>query len=377
MKVPMKICYLARASSIHTQRWAKYFADNGHEVHLISPGSFGDNKIENIEVHVLKEFPPIRIISFPINILYTMNQVRGLIKAIKPDIVHAHYLTGYKAMAALTGFHPFVVTAWGSDILVAPRESRMARWTAKHALKRADLITCDAEHIKRPLVELGAKPERIKIINFGIDTHQFRPKRGSERIRKKLRMPRSPMVISLRALDPHYDIESLIKSIPMVLKEIPDTVFVIAGEGPQERSLTKLGKSLGVSDNIRFVGQIPNDELPEYLGLADVYVSTALLDAGLAASTAEAMACEVPVVITDFGDNRKWVEDGVNGYIIPLRSPDILASRIVHLIRDKETSKKFARVSRNIIEERNDWEKEMGKMEGLYQELVRRRGKRR
>lgn len=367
----MRICYFADAGNVHTQRWVKYFADNGHEVHLISFRSFGDNDIKNVKLHLIKRLTPqIRIIFSPIDLLFIVIQVKTLIKKIKPDILHSHFVSDYGCLGSLSGFRPFIVTAWGSDVLIAPRRSRILRWRVKYALKMADLVTCDAEHIKEPLIELGAEPQKINLIYFGVDTRKFNPRQKSEKIRKELGIFNSPIVISLRHLEPLYDIESLILSISLVLREVPEAKFVIAGEGSQEKKLKQLAESLGVSDSVRFIAWIPNEELPQYLLSADIYVSTSLSDAGLAASTAEAMACGLPVIITDFGDNRKWVKDRVNGFIIPLRAPEALASKIIHLLQNKDERKNFGKVNRQIIEEKNNWEKEMGKMGKLYEELI-------
>jgi glycosyltransferase involved in cell wall biosynthesis len=176
----------------------------------------------------------------------------------------------------------------------------------------------------------------------------------------------------LRSLEPIYDIETLINSIPIVLKEIPEAKFVIAGGGSQKAKLKEQAKSLGISQSVKFTGRMPNDRLPEYLNSADIYVSTSLSDAGLASSTAEAMACGLAVIITDFGDNKKWVEDGTNGFLIPLSDPQVLASKIIQLIRNKEIRDKFGQINRQIIEERNDYHKEMEKIENIYKEITGR-----
>ena len=84
------------------------------------------------------------------------------------------------------------------------------------------------------------------------------------------------------------------------------------------------------------------------------------------------MASELPVIITDFGDNRRWVKDGINGFIIPLRNPQALATKIIYLLQNEEERKKFGKINRQIIEEKNNWEKEMGKMEKLYQEVIKK-----
>jgi len=357
--------------SIHTQRWVKYFAEKGHEVYLISPEPPGDSKVENVRLYVLKNVCPQRwIVSSAINLLSYIMQVRRLIRRIKPDIVHAHYIAPHGFLGALSGFHPFILTVWGSDVLITPKESGRIKAEVKFALRRADLITCGAEHVRRELVELGIKLEKISLVYWGIDTQKFHPRQRSAKIQGELGISDSPTVISLSSLEPSYDIESLIASVPLVLKEIPEAKFVIAGKGSQEIKLKELARSLGVSASLRFVGWIPHDQIPEYIACGDVSVSTFLSSGGLSQGTAEAMACGLPVILTDFGDNRKWVQDGVNGYIIPLRSPEVLASKIIHLIHNKDTREKFGQINKQIIEERDNWQKEMGKMENLYNELI-------
>jgi glycosyltransferase involved in cell wall biosynthesis len=362
----MRICYIAEASSIHTQKWVKYFADCGHELHLISRKPFEANDIKGLNSYWLTSFRYPVLLRYPYDII----KVRRLIKEIKPDVLHVHYAVGYGLLGALSGFHPFILSVWGSDILVAPKQSRIYKLTVELAIRRADVIHCDADHIIAPLIKLGAKPEKIKRIYFGVDTRKFKPIQGKEKLRRELGIPDSPTVISLRSLEPIYDIETLINSMPMVLKEIPEAKFLVVGGGSQEAKLKEQAKSLGISQSVKFTGRIPNDELPEYLSSADIYVSTSLSDAGLAGSTAEAMACGLPVIITDFGDNGKWVEDEINGFLIPLRDPEALASKIIQLIRDEEIRDRFGRINRQIIEERNDWQKEMRKIEELYESLM-------
>jgi glycosyltransferase involved in cell wall biosynthesis len=370
----LRICYLANASSVHTNKWARFFVSRKHEVHVIS---FENAQIQGATVHVLKLPVLVKNASYPFKIASTY-RIQALIKKIKPDILHAHFVTNYGLFSALCNFHPFILTAWGSDILVTPDArflSKIKRPIAKFALSKADIITCDAEHMKKAMSELGASSEKIRLIHFGIDTMKFGPRQKSERLKARLGIADSPTVISLRNLNPLYDVESLIKSASLVLKEIPETKFVIAGKGSEEKRLKELAKSLGIADSVKFIGFIQNDELPQYLNTMDVYVSTSLSDAGIAASTAEAMACGLPVIVTDVADNRKWVEDGVSGFVIQMKDPKSLAEKIIYLLKNEDIRKQFGKISRKIIETRNNYYKEMGKMEGIYEQLVQRREK--
>lgn len=355
----MKLCFLAGANSTHSKRWIAYFADRGHEIHWISftPSTEGD--IENVKLYLIKK-----------NLLFNAIYIKRLIKKIDPDILHAHYAGVNGVIGAFSGFHPFVLTAWGSDVLITAK-SKMKGPLVKFALNKADLITCDAEHMRDAMDRIGVDFQKIKLVYFGVETQKFNPGTRSEKIRSKLGISNSPAIISLRNFEPVYNVESLIQSIPQVLKEIPEAKFMIAGRGSQESEFKKLAKSLGCLESIRFVGWISNDELPQYLASMDIYVSTSLSDAGLAASTAEAMACELPVIITDSGENKKWVKDGENGFIVSTKSPNALTEKIIYLLKNEDVRLKFGKFNRKIIEERNSYQKEMAKMETLYKELTK------
>ena len=365
----MKICYVADGASIHTQRWVNYFAGKGHEIHLVCwklmPGYD-----ENIHIHSLTKIAPkLWAVSKYLSALLWVFQTRRLINKIKPDIVHGHFITVYGFLAAFSGFHPLVVSAWGSDVLIHPKRNFFLKAIVRYALKKADKITCEGQNMGEALIELGREPEKIIYVLWAADTEKFSPQQRSVKLRRELGILDSPTVMSTKNLEPIYDIDSLIKSIPLVLKEIPEAKFIIAGRGSQEVKLKELAKSLGLSDSVGFVGWIPSDQLPKYVASADIYVCTSLSDGGFALSTKEAMACGLPVIITDFGDNRKWVEDGINGFIVPLKDPKVLAEKIMYLLRNEAVRIEFGKRGRKIIEERNDYYKEMEKMDNIYNEL--------
>jgi glycosyltransferase involved in cell wall biosynthesis len=84
------------------------------------------------------------------------------------------------------------------------------------------------------------------------------------------------------------------------------------------------------------------------------------------------MACGLPVVVTDFGDNRRWVRNGENGFVVPLKEPKALAEKIIYLLKHEDAKMEFGRRNREIIKEKNDYSKEMEKMEGIYEATIRR-----
>jgi len=367
----MKLCFLAGADSIHSVKWVKYFADRGHEVHWISLTPATEGRLENVKFYFLGGL--FRGKCRLLNLLLYPIYVRRLLSRIKPDVLHAHYAGVNGVVGALSGCHPFVLTAWGSDVLIAAK-SRLKGPLVKYALNKADLITCDADHMREAMRKLGVNSEKINIIYFGIDTQKFRPGASHETLRNKLGIAKSPAIISLRSFEPIYDVATLIRAIPPVLKEVPEAKFVIAGRGSQEKALKELSQSLGVARSVRFISWVANDELPQYLTSVDIYVSTSLSDAGLSSSTAEAMACGLPVIITNSGENSKWVSDGESGFIIPMKDAKILAEKIILLLQDREKRARLGEEGRKVIDERDNYSKEMERMEKIYLRLMRSNG---
>lgn len=369
----MRICFIAGVGSVHTQRWVKYFADKGHEVHLITLGSSEVQDMKNVRLHELNTLRPrIRMISYGADLLFGAMQVRRLLKEIKPDLVNAHYIMSWGFLGILSGFHPFVLTVWGSDVLMDPKRFLPIKILTKYALAKADLITCDGENVVRELTKLNAQREKIRIISLGVDTQMFSPVRRDEKLKEELSVFDSPVIISCRHLRAVYDVESLVKAAPLVLEKVPEAQFLIGSDGYQKDYLRSLAASSGVSSSIKFVGWIDRGDLPRYLASSDIYVSTSLSEGGISVTALEAMACGLPVIVTDTGDNKRWIEDGTNGYVIPVRSPEILASRIILLLRDREVRRKFALANRQMVEERASHQKEMDKMERLYQSVAKR-----
>lgn len=376
----MRICYIADGKSIHTQRWVNYFArKREHEVHLISSrfpsGYKGYDKKIKIH-HLVRLFPRIWKVSGYFSGILWLFQVRRLVKKIRPDVLDAHFITINGYLGAISGFHPLLLTAWGSDVLIAPKRNLVHRFLTKRVLKRADCVICWSSGLKEEALKLGAAPDKIEVAFIGVDTEKFSPKQGDRSFLQKSGIStfNSPIIMSTRNLNPIYDVETLIRAIPLVLEEEPEASFFITGEGEQKNYLENLAQELGVKDRTKFVGWISYDKLPQYLASADVYVSTSLSD-GTSQSLLEAMACRLAPVVTDIGANQQWVRDGENGFLFPPKDSRILATKIVSLIASEEKRAAFGQVSRKMVVERASYEREMAKVEDIYTKVSNRKPK--
>lgn len=295
-------------------------------------------------------------------------QVRRLVKKIEPDIMHAHYIGVPAYLGIASGFHPLVLTAWGSDIMINPEQSILRRILTKYALKRVDGIISVSLALKEEIIKLGAAPNKIKVIPMGIDIQKFSRGLRKDALLREIDIVDSPVVISVRNLEPIYDVETFIKAIPLVLREVPNAKFIIGGTGKQRSYLESLAQTLGISGSIKFTGWISDSEFPSYLASSDVYVSTSLSD-GTSVSLLEALACELAPVVTDIPANQPWVTDGENGFLVTINDYKMLAKRIIDLLKDNDTRRRFGKLGRNIVAERAEYVNQMSRVEGIYEEL--------
>lgn len=360
----MKLCFLASSDAAHSHRWIRFFADKGHEIHWISMRPFGAVTLPNTKFYDLSsaygKFASLGVAAF---------KIRRIIREIDPEIVHAHYAGSYGVLGALSQFQPFVLTAWGSDILFAghaPAKGMLVRWV----LRKAARITCDAHHMVEAMHALGADKKKIELVFFGVEVDRFCPGSQDDEVRSIWGVQTEPVVISLRNLEPVYSIETLIEAVPRVIEEVPKVRIVIAGSGSRESALKALAHRLDIEANVIFSGRYANSDLPKMLRSADAYVSTSLSDAGIAASTAEAMACGLPVVVTNTGENHRWIEEGKTGFLIAPKDSRTLAERVVKLLKDAPRRIAMGLAAREVIVHRNNYDLEMDRMEKIYQGLL-------
>ena len=363
----MKILFLAPANSTHSARWIRWFAAAGHQVTWISAHPLEVAQPPGLTLHVL----PRDSGAFT-RWSRWLRAVRRIVRAVRPDVVHVHSLGTYALLAfGVPAGLPMVATPWGSDIILDARPW-WRRAIVRRTLHRSVLHTCDAQHMRPRLAEFGVDPSRVKIINFGVETERFVAiAKNRKHDRDPSIAPARPMrVISLRLLDPIYDIPTLIRAARRLKDRGVQLVVDIHADGPERERLQRMVADLALGDMVTFHGRYSQDTLPGILSSADLYVSTSTSDAGIAASTAEAMASGLPVVISDSGENAAWISDGVNGRLFPTGNDEALAAALEEAAANLDRRRAWAGAGQQTILERNDHQVEMHKMETLYAEAA-------
>ncbi len=283
------------------------------------------------------------------------------------DILHSHSAGGYAWAGALLFGAPLIVTPWGTDILVDVKKSTINKLLTMIALRRAAAVTTDGEHFVAPLKLLGVDRDKILLHQFGTDINLFAPassqRRGSSGDSDQIR------IISTRTPNPVHRVDLIIDAVKLVREKGESIELVVVGGGASLDALREKARQLGVAEIVRFTGMVNEVQLAECLQQAELYVSTSSMDAGLAASTAEAMSVGLPVIHSDNSDNSMWVSEGDGGYLFTTDDYLSLAEKICLAIREKSRWAEFGIRNRQKVERDYNRDIEMSKVEALYNRI--------
>jgi glycosyltransferase involved in cell wall biosynthesis len=145
--------------------------------------------------------------------------------------------------------------------------------------------------------------------------------------------------------------------------------FLIVGEGTEKQMLTERCLELGIGQCVEFVGGVKESEMASLLRSADLYVSTSPLDAGLAASTSEAMASGLPIIHPNTADNQFW-SDNTSGRLFEVGNVHSLSSAIIELLECSYEWKEMGKRNRTRIVNDNNIDSILQNMNVGYHKLL-------
>ena len=321
----MRICYVAPAAHPHTKKWVSAFRDRGYDISVVEPTKK--------------------------NFIMKALEAKRMIKKIQPDIIHSHYIVGYGVFGAFSGRHPFIMSCWGSDVRTDPKSFIKNRLT-KYVLKKADVV-----HVQDPLMAERVNElyphKNIFIQAWGVNRDIFKSCKST------FIETDYPLVLCTRNTKPLYDIETLIRALPLVLKKT-DVIFVFTNPG--------FSNLHGVPPkNLRITGFLDLKEYVKLVQSCNMYVDTFYPTderggQSYGQALLEAMASEIPSLVADrptlhihpswyFGETFK-AGDHVD-----------LAKNLINLINNKERQQEIVRKNKEEVRKNFDWNKNMDRIE--------------
>lgn len=344
----MRKLLIVSSDNVHVYKYIELVKDYFDKILLISNG-----KNKNYSIDVRKVDFSIRN---PIALIRTPHRIRRAIRDFEPTIIHVHQansIAWYLFRATTRLDVPVVLTAWGSDILVAPKRGGFYRRMVIGNLQKADILTSDSRYMAAEMQTLaGENCPKILIANFGIDL-------------VPLPIKKEKLIYSNRLHNPLYRIDAVIRAFAIFcsLPGNEDWKLSIGGIGEETFVLKNLVESLNLDSKVTFEGWVNKEKNTELYSKSLIFVSIPESDA-TSISLLEAMACGCIPIVSDLPANREWITDGINGVIATDVSFDFISQAL------KINPDEVARINKELINHEGTKEVNRRRFLTLYTDLI-------
>jgi len=368
----MRVIYFSQDYTPHDYRFLEKLAQTPHEVFYLrfeaNPAPFETRPVPlGIKVidwmgnrtHKLRGWGKLKLFL----------DFRRVLHELRPDLIHAGPVQTCGFFTTLAGFKPLLLMSWGSDIMAKADINIIWRWITKFTIRHADMIACDCLAVRDRIIKLTVySGDRIITFPWGVDLSQFHPTPSGLNLRDKLGWKDNKIVITTRSLEPIYGVEVFLEAAARVIEKEPSARFLMLGDGSLRPKVQTFIAEHNLKQAIHLTGRVPHNMLPDYFNEADLYVSSSYSD-GTSVSLLEAMACKLPVVVTDLPSNREWVTTGVNGWLVPTGDARALSSAIVEALEYGDRRKSMGETNLSAARQKADWNRNFAILLKAYEQL--------
>jgi glycosyltransferase involved in cell wall biosynthesis len=296
--------------------------------------------------------------------LINARKVRGLLRDIRPDIVHAMHLTSYGFLGALANVRPLIVSVWGTDVLEAPNLTPFHRWLTKYALAHADVVTATGLHLATETTRYTPPRSTVTVVPYGVDLEVFSPAATPREDDGRV------VIGAVARLSPEKGVPYLVDAFATLRRKYGARVVLrIAGDGPERARVEAQIARLGLPGAVELHGWVEHAALPGFLRSVDVFAVPSTWE-GFGVAAAEASACGLPIVSTDVHGLPDVVRHNHTGLLVPASDPGALAAALSQLIDDPARRRRLGTAGRAYVAEHYDWRANAAQMESIYRDLL-------
>ena len=304
--------------------------------------------------------------------LNTLWKLVRLMKERKIHILHTHLFVSdaYGRVAARIAGVPVILICMQNTYFW---KRKRHIWLDRTLSRFTDRIICCSEVVR----EFTIEQERIRADKFVtvhnmIDLAKFARVVDVVKVKRDLGLnPETPIVGCVAILGPQKGHCYLLEAAAILLRRIPQTKFLIVGDGPLRRRLEGMAGDLGIGENILFLGN--RRDTPQLFAAFDLSVLASLWE-GLAIVLLEAMAMRKPIVATAVGGVPEVVVNQQTGILVPSKDPTSLAQAMLSLLKDRNKAREMGEAGRKRVEEKFSSKIMIKRLEDLYLSLLREKG---
>ena len=255
---------------------------------------------------------------------------------------------------------PTVVSCRGSQVNVAPHNPQRAaiKMGLQETFERASAAHCVSQNILQEAMQFGLDEKKACVIYPAVDTQFFQPVEEAHAAHPEFRILTVGSLVWVKGL------EYALLAIQKLRQDGIPAQFNIIGSGAEEARVRFTILDLGLQDCVRLLGRKSPEHVRDALQQTDVFLLSSLSE-GISNAVLEAMSCAVPVVTTDCGGMREAVMDGVEGFVVPMRDPDAMASALKRLWGDSNLRQTMGAAARQRIQMQFDLERQIDEFQDL------------
>ena len=300
-----------------------------------------------------------------------------MIRTWRPEVVHSHMVHANllaRLVRLLAPIPVLICTAHNIDEKGRRGSGRLREMAYRLTDPLCEFTTQVSRAGMERYARIGAVPRhKIRYLPNGVDTERFCPDPELRaRLRQELGLETAFAWLAVGRLDVQKDYPNLLRAFTQVAQEREEAVLLIAGDGPLRPAMENLAHEMGLGERVRFLG-IRRD-VPALMNAADAFVLSSAWE-GFGLVIAEALACKLPVVVSDSGGPREVVDNGRVGFLVPPRDPDALAQAMARLMNLPEAERRrMGELGREYVEANYSLDRVVDQWEALYTELLARNG---
>ncbi len=328
----------------HVKVLAEAQARAGHNVIVLVTARGPRTTIEDLGgVRVIKAGRFATVASAPLSLSLPI-----ILARLRPDITHLHfpYPLGEAAQALLGRSRRTVIT-YHSDIVRQQGLLRLYRPLLWHVLAKADRIIATSPNYIATSPYLQRFADKCVIIPLGVDVDRFQQADPAQVAAIRAKGGQRPILLFVGRLRYYKGLDDLLRAMALLrdTQDHPTATLLICGSGPMEAAWRALTQALGLTEQVHFLGDVPEETLPALYHAADLYVLPANSRAeAFGVALLEAMAAGLPVISTEVGTGTSYVNiHGETGLIVPPRDPERLAQAIATLLSDPALRQRLGR----------------------------------
>ena len=212
----------------------------------------------------------------------------------------------------------------------------------RKSIENAEIVIANSNPTKEEGIKFGIPEEKLHVVQPGADTDFFKPDIDVSSLRERYKTNGKKVILTISRLTEQKGHDMVMKALPLLMEKLPSIVYFVVGKGPEKKRLMALSRRLGLQDEIFFVEDVRDEDLPRFYNLCDLFImpnrvaDESRSQEGFGMVFIEANACGKPVIGGNTGGAVDAIIDGETGFLVNPTDEYEIAKKMFQLLEDSK-----------------------------------------